>query len=127
MIYQAKVLHLDEDVEEEVVLQVGGVELTCFACVCPYAIEVGLSYMVELHPVVFGDYVVTELIGDTAPAVARVGNSFTYVITGQLSGGSLECGGLIFEDEVLQRDFGDLDGKTIAMTVDRIDVEFLAH
>lgn len=127
MIYQAQVLHLDEDVEEEVVLQVGGIELTCFAGVCPYAIEEGLFYPVELRPVVFDDYVVTELADNPALSIVRVGNGFAYVVTGKLSGGCLESGGLIFEDEVLQRDFGHLDGKMVAMKVDRIDAEFLAH
>lgn len=37
----------------------------------------------------------------------------------------LEAGGLVFEDEVLQRDFGYLDAKFVGLRVDRIDVEFL--
>lgn len=127
MIYQALVLHVDEDIEEEVLLRIGGVEITCFASVCPYKVEVGLSYPVELHSVVFDDYSVTALPDETQPTVTRVGTGFAYVITGKLSGGYLETGDLVIEDEVLQRDFGYLDKKMIAMKVDRVDVEFLSR
>jgi len=126
MIYEAKVLHLDKDIEEEVVLQIGGIVLTCFACVCPYVIKKYLSYPVELHLVVLGDYVVTELVSNSMPSIVRLGNGFASVVTGKLSGGCLDVGGLIFEDDVLQSDFGYLDGKMVAMKVDRIDAEFLA-
>ncbi|WP_205781154.1 hypothetical protein [Methylocaldum sp. SAD2] len=125
MIYQALVLRVDEDIEEEVLLRVGDIELACFASVCPYKIEVGLSYPVELHPVVFDDYSVTALPDETQPAVTRVGTGFAYVVTGKLSGDCLESGGLVIEDEVLQRDFGYLEGKMITMKIDRMDVEFL--
>lgn len=127
MIYQAKVLRLNEDIEEEVELQVGGDKLTCFASVCPYAIEVGLSYPVKLRLVVLDDYAVTELADDSPSSIARVGNGFAYALVGKLGGGCLESGGIIFEDDVLQRDFGYLDGKIIAMKIDRIDAEFLAR
>jgi len=127
MIYQAVVLRVDEDIEEEVMLRVGSVELVCFASVCPYKIEVGLSYPVELHPVVFDGYSVTELPDETQPSVTRVGAGFAYVITGKLSGNCLESGDLVFENEVLQRDFSYLEGRMIAMKVDRMDVEFLSR
>jgi hypothetical protein len=68
---------------------------------------------------------VTELAGDPALSIARVGNSFACVVMGKLRGSCLEAGRLIFEDDILQRGLGYLDGKTIAMNIDRIDVEFL--
>lgn len=127
MIYQALVLRVDEVIEEEVMLRFANHELTCFASVCPYPIDVGSSYPVELHPLVFADYSVTELADDTQPSVTRVNTGFSYVVTGKLSGNNLESSGLVFEDEVLQRDFSYLDGKMIAMRVDRMDVEFLSR
>lgn len=127
MIYEALVLRVDDDIEEEVILRIGGIELACFASVCPYNIEVGLSYPVELRPMVFDDYNVSELPDGTPPSIDRVGTGFAYVITGKLSGSCLESGGLVIEDEVLQRDFGYLEGKVIAMKIDRIDVEFLSR
>lgn len=127
MIYEALVLRVDEDIEEEVMLRIGGIELACFASVCPYNIEVGLSYPVELHPVVFDNYSVNELPDGTPPSIDRVGTGFAYLITGKLSSGCLEAGGLVIEDEVLERDFSYLEGKMIAMKIDRMDVEFLSR
>ena len=125
MIYNAKVLHLNNDVEEEVLLQIGGVELTWFVSVCPYAIAEGLSYPIELRPVIFDEYVISELANNSVPSISRVESSFAYVVVGEMRGACLKSGELIFEDDVLQRDFGYLDGKMVAMKIDRIDAEFL--
>lgn len=126
MIYKALVLRVDDDIEEEVRIRIGDIELACFAGVCPYNIEAGLSYPVELRPVVFGDYSVTELLDGTPASIDRVGTGFAYIITGRLSGSCLESVELVIEDDVLQRDFGYLEGKIIAMKIDRMDVEFLS-
>jgi hypothetical protein len=120
MIYQAKVLRLDESVEGEVMLQIGNTELTCFAY--NFAIEVGSSYPVELD--LFDDYTIEELPDDSEPSLVRVGNTFAYVITGRLNGRCLESGELTFEEDVLLSDFGYLDGKMVAMRVGRIDACF---
>ncbi|WP_197737413.1 hypothetical protein [Methylomonas rhizoryzae] len=127
MIYEALVLCVDEDIEEEVMLRIDDIELAGFASVCPYNIEVGLSYPVELHPVVFDDYSVNALPDGTLPSIDRVGTGFAYVITGKLSGSCLESGGLVIEDEMLQRNFSYLEGKMVAMKIDRMDVEFLSR
>lgn len=76
---------------------------------------------------VFGDYSVTALPDEIQPSVNRVGTGFAYVVKGKLSGNCLESGGLVLEDEVLQRDFGYLDRKMIAMRVDRMDAELLSR
>ncbi|WP_205205198.1 hypothetical protein [Azonexus hydrophilus] len=122
MIYQAKILHIDENVEEKVTLQIGNTELTCFASVCPYAIKVGLSYPVELN--LFDDYTIEEISDDSEPSLVRVGNAFAYVITGRLNGRCLESGELIFKEDALLSDFGYLDGKMVAIKVGRIDADF---
>ncbi|MFC3684706.1 hypothetical protein [Hydrogenophaga luteola] len=127
MIYQARVLALSDDVEEEVNLQINDVRLNCFAGVCPYPIQEGGTYPVCLELVVFDDYEVAESSGNALPAFSKMGNSFGYLVHGRLNGTCLEAGGLVFEDEVLQRDFGYLDGRCVTMKVDRIDVEFLTR
>jgi hypothetical protein len=120
MIYQAKVLRVDGSVEGEVMLQIGNTELTCFAY--NFAIEVGLSYPVELK--LFDDYTIEELPDDTEPSLVRIGNTFAYVVTGRLNGCCLESGELTFEDDMLLSDFGYLDGKMVSVNVDRIDADF---
>lgn len=126
MNYQVKIKHLSADVEEEMVLRINGVEFTCFAAVCPYKIEEGSSYKVELTAQVFNEYLVSELDEEASTSIIQINNSFSHVITGKLSGNRLHAGDIVFEDDVLQSDFGYLEGKMIAWKVDRIDVEFLS-
>lgn len=59
MIYQAHVLALHDDVEEAVVIEVSGVQINCFAGVCPYAIKEDKIYPVRLELVVINDYEVS--------------------------------------------------------------------
>jgi len=125
MIHQAHVLALHDDVEEEVDLDINGTRLKCFAGICPYVIQEDQVYPVRLELVVLDDYEVAESSADTDQAFSRIGNGFSYLVHGRLSGICLDVGGLVFEDEVLQREFGYLDGKFVSLKVDRIDVEFL--
>ncbi|MFV8602808.1 hypothetical protein ACNRDG_00635 [Ralstonia pseudosolanacearum] len=126
MKYLTKIERLSDDVEEEVVLRINGVELICFATVCPYKIEEGASYQVELTAQVFNEYQVSELGEEASPSIAQIGDSFSHVIAGRLRGNRLDAGGIVFEDDVLLSDFGYLEGKMIAWKIDRIDVEFLS-
>lgn len=125
MIYQAYIHALHEDVEEEVDLQINGVRLNCFAAVCPYAIQENKIYPVRLELIVLDHYEVVESVIDSVPAFSKLGRDFSYLVHGRLSGLCFEAGGLVFEDEVLQHEFGYLDGKFLTLRVDRIDVEFL--
>jgi hypothetical protein len=126
MIHQARVLRLGKVMEEEVLLRLGDVRLICFANVRPYRVEEGEMYSVEFHPLVFDEYVVTEVDGDTAPSIVERGPAFRCVITGRLRGSTLDSVGLTFEDEIFAKDYAYLDGKMIAMNVDRMDVEFIS-
>lgn len=126
MNYLAQIKRLSDDVEEEVVLRINGVELTCFATVCPYKIEEGASYQVELTAQAFNDYLVNELGEEASPSIVQVGNSFSHIITGRLNDNRLDAGGIVFEDDMLLSDFGYLEGKIISWRVGRIDAEFLS-
>ena len=125
MIYTAEVIRLDDDVEEEVVLRINGVELTCFASVCPYPIEEGATYQVALTPVVFDDYSIREMSADALPTLVKIGGGFAYEVVGELATAQLDAGCISLEDDVLLRDYGYLNGKMVVWKVDRIDVEFL--
>ena len=124
MIYHAKVLRIDENVEEEVTLQIGNTELTCFSGSYYLEKKVGSSYPVELNLFVLNDYVVEKVSDNTEPSIVRLGNTFAHIITGRLNGRCLESGELTFEDDVLLSDFGYLDGKMVTMKVGRIDADF---
>ena len=127
MIYQAQVVALSDDIEEKVTLQINDIRLNCFAGICPYPISVGKNYPVQLELVMLHNYEVTASRDSSGPAFVKTGKGFAYLIHGRLNGMYLEADGLVFEDEVLQADFGYLDGKTVTVKADRIDVEFLSQ
>lgn len=124
-IYKALVTQLNENVEEEVSLIINGIELTCFAGICPYEIHVGKEYNVLLDLMIFNDYCVNKA-DFMSKKISRIERGFSYLLTGKLDGSVIDCG-IQFNDEILLSDFGYLDGQFIQLKVDRIDVEFLSE
>lgn len=125
MEYKAKVLRLNEDVEEEVLLQIGEWKILCFAGLCPYPIHEGMEYVVDLSFVVLDDYEVKELPDTSSPAILNTGKGFVTELVGKLEGSRLRLGELEFEDDILLSDYGYLDGKSVSVRADRISAEFL--
>ncbi len=123
--YKAKILRLNEDVEEEVLLQIGKWEILCFAGICPYPIREGMEYLVDLSFVVLDDYDVKVLPDSSPPAILNNGKGFVTELVGKLEGSRLCLGKLEFKDDTLLRDYGYLDGKSVSVRVDRINAEFL--
>lgn len=120
---RAFVKKIDSSIEELVTLVIDGVEVTCFAGVCPYEICVGQKYPVSFEVNVFDDYAVKELDKQDT-SIMKVDEGFAYVLNGLLQGNTVICG-IPFEDEILLSDFAYLDGKYVSFQVDRIDVAFL--
>lgn len=126
MNYLAEILHLGDDVEEEALLRIRDIEITCFVALCPFNIEEGKSYEVELIAQIFDEYLVRELDKDSSPGIVRVGRSFSYIMKGRLTDKCLDVGGIRFFDDVLISEFGHLQGKMIEWKVDRVDATFLS-
>lgn len=125
MSYTAELKHVSDEVEGEVLLNIDGINLTCFAySSLPQGAKEHALYQVEITAQVFHDYQVHET-DDVSPSITQIGNSFVHVITGRLKGNRLDAGGMVFEDDILLSDFGYLDGRMLAWKVDRIDAEFL--
>ena len=117
---------IDDIVEEKVSLNINGIELTCFAGICPYEIYAGQQYWVCFELMIPDDYEVVKLENTSDVGFERVGKgSFSYWLKGQLKDGIVDCGIQFETDEVLLAEYGDLEGKFVKFRVDRIDVEFL--
>ena len=114
---------LSDDIEEEVTLDLNGLELTCFASICPNRVFEGKRYLVSFELMIVDEYLVEES-ADPTPSLERIGNGFSYWISGKLDGAIINSV-VQFEDEILLLDYGYLNNKNIRMKVDRIDVEFL--
>jgi hypothetical protein len=125
MLYFAEVVRLNDEVEEEVVLRINGVEITCFAGACPYQINEGGTYQVALTPMVFADYSICQALKGALSSLTKVGAGLSYEVIGKLVGNHVDAEGIVLEDDVLLRDHGHLDGRMVVWMVGRIDVEFL--
>jgi hypothetical protein len=123
--YQARALTLSDIIEDEVDIEILDLQPKCFAGICPYPIEMGKIYPVCLELLVLDSYEVEEASSDVGLSFSRLEEGFAYLVRGRLNGKHLEVGRLIFENEILQRDFGYMDGKYLELRVDRINVEFL--
>lgn len=122
--YDAIVLRLDNNIEEQVLLDIKGHQITCFASVCPYPIKISGRYRIALYLFVADEFNPVEVQEDTYPAIIQEANNFKYTLVGKLIGNIFDCG-IKIEDDVFVEQYGDLNGKMIKVSVDRIDVEFL--
>ncbi|HTI72790.1 MAG TPA: hypothetical protein VMF06_22645 [Candidatus Limnocylindria bacterium] len=125
MIYQARLLWRNENLEEEVLVQIGEVQLICFANICPYKIFENETYPVELSLFWLDEYRLEQMPDTAEQAILQVGNNFAHVITGRLEGPCLESRGVVFEDEFLLDDYGYLSGQMVRLFVDRLEIEFI--
>lgn len=121
IIYNAKVLGLNPDIEEEVTLEVNGIKLTCFAGMCPYELNIGQEYPVTFEML---DFELTEQESAEETSTTRVDSTYAYKLLGRLNGGTIDAG-LKICDDFLESDYAYLDGQFICLCVERLDVEFL--
>jgi hypothetical protein len=124
MIYSVLVEGFSSEIEEEILVRVSDLPLTCFASYLPRELEMGKFYQAEFLPMVFDEYLVEEVFHE-APSITKEGQSYSYKVVGLLKGDCLCCGELTLCDEVLMTDFGFLEGKLISWKIDRLDIFFV--
>ncbi|WP_099223056.1 hypothetical protein [Listeria costaricensis] len=118
----AKVISLDEDIEEEALVQINSVEFATFIAYSPYPIEVGKQYPVEIS--FFVDEANVRENTSEIKGLIRSEETFGYTVNGYLNNkGQLDVGFLI-EDDIFE-DYQYLYGKYVILEVDRINSEFL--
>ena len=122
MTITAFVKSIDENVEEQVTLIVDGVEITCFASVCPYEIIEGKTYPVEFEIMLNDDYEI-EQVDSASSQIQKIGSGFAYKLSGEMLDGTIDCG-IPFYDDYLISEYGYLKGKLVSLNIDRMDVEF---
>lgn len=126
MIYNSKVLRLDENIEEEAVLLIEGISLTCFVNVCPFKIAENMKYQVDLNLWSLEGLQIAEVSANEPSSISRIGTGFAYSLTGKLNNGQLKVGPIRFEDPEFLTEFSYLEGKNVRVIADRIEAEFLA-
>lgn len=124
MKYYAKVLEIHSDIDEEVLLCCGEIDLYCFISSYPYKITAGKTYPVNIS-LSFLDAEVVEPQLRADLSATRQGDSFSYEIRGFKVNDKIFINGLAFCDEIYMREYSYINHEYIVMRPDRISVSFL--
>jgi len=124
MVYTALVKRLDPQIEEEVIIEIEGIEFTGFAFICPYKIEVGKSYPVSIGFTILNELMIREIQGEKKE-IERIGLGYEYYIRGLLHEDKIDAGLVFTDEDEYFFDYPELMDKYIEIKVDRISIEFL--
>lgn len=123
MKYYAKVLSVNNDIEEEVVLLLGEREICCFINHCEYDITEGELYLVDIT-LTFLDDESLESSDSTSFVMVKDEKTFAYFINGFLIDDKVYINDFIFQDEIFL-EYGYLNRSYVKFLPDRISVAFL--
>lgn len=122
--YQAKLLKQDPCIEEKVILEINGMKIIGFSNICPYNIEEGHTYPIEISLTILDDPEITEESGNKYGA-EQINNSFQYILFGKVKDNKIDIGNNIkIEDDIFE-EASYLNGLFIKIKVDRLAIEFI--
>jgi hypothetical protein len=119
---KARIVAINEHVEEDVTLLIEGTIVNCFISYCPYEIEVGKSYDVELTIKLSDDYEI-ERTEPNELHVEKIDHGYSYFFYGELHNENF----LTFtslHDEDIHYDHPECNEHFIKLRVERLDVSF---
>ncbi len=124
MIYTVYLKGVNEYIEEEVIIDINGVEIVGFSSTYPYKIEVEKSYPVELE-LIFLDSEDFKEIKEEIYSIEKIDNAYSYRLRGKVINGSIDIGSnILIEDEIF-KEYAYLNGLFVELVVDRISVNFI--
>jgi hypothetical protein len=119
----AKLLKTNENNEEDATLLINGLSIECLINSCPYAIEIGKTYPVELTLFLSDTYMISRA-KKTDPPVKKSSKGYTYFLCGTLKNSVFESF-TNFDDQDIHYDHPELNDQYVKLEVDRIDVNFV--
>jgi hypothetical protein len=128
LIYNVLLKKVSTDIDNEVLIEVNEIELTCFIDICYEKIEVGKRYDVNI---IIDSFDSLDMKHSTSYKnnFRKIGNTFGYLITGKFNFNKRTINSSILldfdEDEIELCGYEHLDGQNIEIRVLRIGVEFL--
>ncbi|WP_042473880.1 hypothetical protein [Bacillus ndiopicus] len=123
----AKLIELSPLIEEEAVLEINGQRLVAFINSCPFEIDKGEQYVIEIGLVILNDCVISK-IGSYKKEIEQIEDGFSYFIRGTLNidNCNIDAGGILFEiDKEFLFDYGYLHNQCVQIRVDRLSVNFI--
>jgi len=119
----AKLLYLNDANEEDATLLIDGHLVECFINSCPYDIEIGKTYEVELTVNLSESYTIEKTTRNSA-LIEKIPKGYVYFLYGILKDDSFETFTTL-HDEDIHYDHPDLNNQHIKLEADRINVNFL--
>ena len=119
---RVRVVALNDQIQEDITLLIEGTIINCFISYCPYQIEVGKFYDVELTINIADDYVI-ERVEPSGVLAEKIDPGYSYILYGELCDERF----LTFtslSDEGIHYDHPELNGSFVKLTVERIDASF---
>ena len=119
---KVKVIALNEHVDEDVTLLIEGTVINCFVSYCPYKIEVGKTYDVELTLNLSDDYEI-ERVEPRKILIEKANYGYCYFLYGELLNETF----LTFtslSDEDIHYEHPECNEHFIKLKVQRIDASF---
>lgn len=127
--YMAKVINISTIIEEEVTIEINGIQIIAFINECPFELIVGEVYQIVLDVTILDEFIIKQ-VNLEEYKIHQENNSFAYTLQGKLDfdEGTLEVGGINFEiDKEFLMDYGYLHEQYVQIKVDRLTVEFLSN
>jgi len=121
----AKLIKISKNIEEEVIVSFGEMELLCFSSYSPIKLIEGSIYFIELN-LYFIDNINIENSREKKIGIKRIENDFKHIITGFLYKNQLITKGLYFYDDYFLAECPYFENEILDIFVDRIDVSFLS-
>lgn len=124
--YQAKLLKLDDSIEEEVLLEINGLQFIGFTNISHYPhLVVNKIYHVNLDLTIFDDPELV-ILNEPQKGIEKLDkNYYGYILRGQVCGNCIDIGnGIKIQDDMFE-EYTYLDTQYVKIKVDRIGVELL--
>lgn len=120
--YKAKLVKLDENIEELGLFIINGIELLCFISYVKFELELNKEYLVELKYQIFNEYNIHTTTEQYKIGFENINNNFNYYLHGSFKDNILHINSIKFYDDFLFSNFSYLENKNIVLFVDRLDV-----
>lgn len=124
--YSAKIISISPLIEEEVTLEIHGLQIVAFVNVCPFELLVGELYQIDLDVTILDEFII-KLADLEERRIDQIDDSFAYTLQGKLDIDRelLDVGILFHIDSEFLMDCGYLHEQYVQIRVDRIRVDFL--
>ncbi|MBC2189431.1 hypothetical protein [Listeria booriae] len=123
VLLNATIISFNPDIEEEIIVKINEIEVTCFIGYCPIKISLGESYPVEISLFVIDSLdVKPQSDGEKITELVKLENA-RYSLKGFLSpDGNLNVG-FDIKDEILEG-YQFLFGQYVELEIDRLTIDF---